>query len=90
MVQEVAVGPAWDGTHRLQARPFRTIAFARIHRSMAALEGIGVFDPLMMQMLNRQCEKLRAGANYQLLAKHAPYLGTRPRSFSQPTDEQNS
>ena len=63
----MAVGPAWDGTHRLQARPFRTIAFARIHRSMAALEGIGVFDPLMMQNLNRQHEHLRAGTNHHLL-----------------------
>ena len=34
---------------------------------MAALEQVGIFDPLMMQVLNRQSEKLRAGANYHLL-----------------------
>ena len=34
---------------------------------MAALERVGIFDPLMMQVLSRQSEKLRAGANYHLL-----------------------
>ena len=42
-------------------------SFARVHRNMAALEQIGIFDPLMMQLLSRQSEKLRAGANYHLL-----------------------
>lgn len=42
-------------------------SFARVHRSMAALEQVGIFDPLMMQGLNRQTEKLQAGANYHLL-----------------------
>ena len=42
-------------------------AFARVHRNMEALEAVGIFDPLMMQNLNRQSEQLRAGANYHLL-----------------------
>jgi hypothetical protein len=42
-------------------------AFARVHRNMTALEEVGIFDPLMMQTLNRQSEQLRAGANYHLL-----------------------
>jgi hypothetical protein len=41
--------------------------FARLHRNMEALEQVGIFDPLMMQVLNRQSEQLRAGANYHLL-----------------------
>jgi hypothetical protein len=39
----------------------------RVHRNMEALEQVGIFDPLMMQNLNRQSEQLRAGANYHLL-----------------------
>jgi hypothetical protein len=42
------------------------------------LEQVGIFDPLMMQVLNRQSEKLRAGANYHLLGTHARHRGTRP------------
>ena len=34
---------------------------------MDALQAVGIFDPLMMQNLNRQHEQLRAGANYHLL-----------------------
>jgi len=30
---------------------------------MAALTTVSIFDPLIMQMLNRQCETLRVGAN---------------------------
>jgi hypothetical protein len=51
----------YDLLNRLNA------SFARVHRNMAALEQVGIFDPLMMQVLNRQSEKLRAGANYHLL-----------------------
>jgi hypothetical protein len=51
----------YDLLNRLNA------AFARVHRNMAALEAVGIFDPLMMQNLNRQSEQLRAGANYHLL-----------------------
>jgi hypothetical protein len=51
----------YDLLNRLNA------AFARVHRNMAALEAAGVFDPLMMQALNRQHEKFRAEANFHLL-----------------------
>ena len=51
----------YDLLNRLNA------AFARVHRNMEALEQVGIFDPLMMQAINRQHEKLRAGANYHLL-----------------------
>jgi hypothetical protein len=51
----------YDLFHRLNA------SFARVHRNMEALEQVGIFDPLMMQTLNRQSEVLRAGANYHLL-----------------------
>jgi hypothetical protein len=51
----------YDLLNRLNA------SFARVHRNMTALEQVGIFDPLMMQVLSRQSEKLRAGANYHLL-----------------------
>jgi hypothetical protein len=51
----------YDLLNRLNA------AFVRVHRNMAALQEIGIFDPLMMQTLNRQSEQLRAGTNYHLL-----------------------
>jgi hypothetical protein len=51
----------YDLLNRLNA------SFARVHRNMVALEQVGIFDPLMMQNLNRQSEQLRAGANYHLL-----------------------
>ena len=51
----------YDLLYRLNA------SFARVHRNMAALEQVGIFDPLMMQALNRQSEQLRAGTNYHLL-----------------------
>jgi hypothetical protein len=42
-------------------------SFAHVHRNMVLLEQVGIFDPLMMQTLNRQSEQLRAGANCHLL-----------------------
>ena len=51
----------YDLLNRLNA------TFARLHRNMEALKQVGIFDPLMMQVLNRQSEHLRAGANYHLL-----------------------
>jgi hypothetical protein len=42
-------------------------AFARVHRNMAALEQTGIFDPLIVQLLNRQSEQVRANANFHLL-----------------------
>jgi len=45
---------------------FLNAAF-RVDRNMAALWQVGIFDPLMMQILNRKLEKLRAGVSYHLL-----------------------
>jgi hypothetical protein len=71
----------YDLLNRLNA------AFARVHRNMVALEQVGIFDPLMMQTLNRQHEKLRAGTNCHLLgAMHRIEERDRER-FSQPPHE---
>ena len=51
----------YDLLNRLNA------SFARVHHNIAALEQVGIFDPLIMQLLNRQSEKLRASANWHLL-----------------------
>jgi hypothetical protein len=50
----------YDLLYRLNA------SFARIQSNMAALEQVGIFDPQIIQSLNRQSEELRAGANYHL------------------------
>ncbi|MBZ5506697.1 MAG: hypothetical protein LAO78_14675 [Acidobacteriia bacterium] len=42
----------YDLLNRLNA------SFARVHRNMLLLEKAGIFDPLMMQVLNRQSERL--------------------------------
>jgi hypothetical protein len=42
-------------------------SFARVHRNIAALEQVGIFDPLIMQILGRQSEQVRANANFHLL-----------------------
>jgi hypothetical protein len=71
----------YDLLNRLNA------SFARVHRNMAALEAVGIFDPLMMQNLNRQSEQLRAGANCHLLgAMHRVEERDRDR-FSQTPSE---
>jgi len=71
----------YDLLNRLNA------AFARVHRNMAALEQVGIFDPLMMQTLNRQHENLRAGANYHLLgAMRRVEERDRERSSQPPTE----
>jgi hypothetical protein len=59
-------------------------AFARVHRNMEALEQIGIFDPLMMQVLNRQSEQLRAGANYHLLGAMRRIEERDRQRFAQP------
>jgi hypothetical protein len=41
--------------------------FARVHSTIDALEKTGVFDPLIMQILGRESEQVRANANYHLL-----------------------
>jgi hypothetical protein len=62
-------------------------AFARVHRNMEALEQIGIFDPLMMQVLNRQSEQLRAGANYHLLGAMRRIEERDREKFSQPPND---
>ena len=65
----------------------RNAAFARVHRNMEALEQVGIFDPLMMQGLNRQHEKVRAGANYHLLGAMRRIEERDRTKFSQPPGE---
>ena len=74
----------YDLLNRLNA------SFARVHRNMAALEQVGIFDPLMMQTLNRHSEQLRAGANYHLLGAMRRVEKRDRERFSQPPGEQNS
>ena len=65
-------------------------SFARVHRNMALLEKAGIFDPLMMQVLNRQSERLRAGANYHLLGTLRGIEERDRERFSQLPNEQDS
>jgi hypothetical protein len=74
----------YDLLNRLNA------SFARVHRNMVALEQVGIFDPLMVQNLNRQSEQLRAGANYHLLGAMRRVEERDRERFSQPPTEQNS
>jgi hypothetical protein len=71
----------YDLLNRLNA------AFARVHRNMEALEQVGIFDPLMMQSLNRQSEHLRAGTNYHLLGAMRRIEERDREKFSQPPTE---
>ena len=57
---------------------------------MAALQEIGIFDPLMMQLLNRQCETLRAGSNSHLLGAMRRIEERDRERFSQPLNQQTS
>ena len=72
----------YDLLNRLNA------AFARVHRNMEALEQVGIFDPLMMQVLNRQSEQLRAGSNYHLLGAMRRIEERDRERFSQPPNEE--
>jgi len=74
----------YDLLNRLNA------AFARVHRNMEALQAVGIFDPLMMQNLNRQHEQLRAGANYHLLGAMRRIEERDRDRFSQPSTSKNS
>jgi len=56
----------YDLLNRLNA------AFARVHRNMAALEQVGIFDPLMMQVLNRQQSSF-GQARITICWGHAPH-----------------
>ena len=71
----------YDLLNRLNA------AFARVHRNMQALEQIGIFDPLMMQTLNRQSEVLRASVNHHLLGAMRRVEERDREKFSQPPSE---
>jgi hypothetical protein len=71
----------YDLLNRLNA------SFARVHRNMVALEQVGIFDPLIMQALNRQAEQLRAGANYHLLGAMRRVEERDRERFSQPPNE---
>ena len=71
----------YDLVHRLNA------SFARVRHNMAALEQAGIFDPLMMQAINRQHEKVRAGANYHLLGAMRRIEERDRKRFSQPPNE---
>ena len=71
----------YDLLNRLNA------AFARVHRNMEALQAVGIFDPLMMQNLNRQSEQLRAGANFHLLGAMRRIEERDRDRFSQPPNE---
>ena len=72
----------YDLLYRLNA------AFARVHRNMEALEQVGIFDPLMMQVLNRQSEHLRAGVNHHLLGAMRRIEERDRERFSQPPNEE--
>jgi len=74
----------YDLLNRLNA------SFARVHRNMAALEQVGIFDPLMMLVLNRQSEQLRAGANYHLLGTMRGIEERDRERYAQPPNKQNS
>jgi len=71
----------YDLLNRLNA------SFARVHRNMLLLEKAGIFDPLMMQVLNRQSERLRAGANYHLLGTIRGIEERDRERFSGPPNE---
>ena len=71
----------YDLLNRLNA------AFARVHRNMEALQAAGIFDPLMMQNLNRQHEQLRAGTNHHLLGAMRRIEERDRDRFSQPPTE---
>jgi hypothetical protein len=71
----------YDLINRLNA------SFARVPRNMAVLEQVGVFDPLMMQILNRQFETLRASVNYHLLGTMRGIEERDREKFSQPPNE---
>jgi hypothetical protein len=48
---------------------------------------IGIFDPLMMQSLNRQSDQLQAGANYHLLGAMRRIEERDRERFSQRSNE---
>ena len=65
-------------------------AFVRVQRRIALLQQVGIFDPLMMQMIHRQSESLRAGANSHLLAAMRRIEERDRERFSQLPNEQTA
>ena len=63
--------------------------FGRVRSNIAALTEVGIFDPLMMQLLNRQAESLRAGANSHLLAAMRRIEERDRERYSQPPNQQS-
>jgi hypothetical protein len=61
-------------------------AFARVHRNMTALEQVGIFDPLIVQLINRQSEQVRANANFHLLGTMRGIEERDRERFSQISD----
>ena len=43
-------------------------AFARVHKTLEAIGGVGIFDRQTMQPLNQQADELRAVCNARLLS----------------------
>jgi ADP-ribose pyrophosphatase YjhB (NUDIX family) len=70
----------------LEGENFADAALREVRR-MALLEQMGIFDPLMMQMLKRQSEHLRAGANSHLLGAMRRIEERDRERFSQPPTE---
>jgi hypothetical protein len=70
----------YDLLNRLNA------SFARVHRNMAALKQVGIFDPLIVQLLNLQSEQLRANANFHLLGTMRGIEERDRERFSQMSD----
>ena len=64
-------------------------AFVRVQRRISLLEQFGIFDPLMMQMIDRQSESLRAGANSHLLGAMRRIEERDRERYSQLPNEQN-
>ena len=65
-------------------------AFGRVRNNIAALTEVGIFDPLIMQMLNRQCETLRAASNSHLLGAMRRIEERDRERFSQPLNEHSA
>jgi len=63
------------------------IDYKPVAANMVALEQVGIFDPLIMQALNRQSEQLRAGTNYHLLGAMRRIEERDREKFSQPPNQ---
>jgi len=78
---------AYKKPHLRSSQPSQRIVRSRPSQ-YAALEQAGIFDPLMIQVLDRQSEQLRAGVNYHLLgAMRRIEERDRERSLNHPTSK---